>query len=479
MSTEGHRITFLKKGRYRILVLVELILIGLFFAASYIGMKPISSAVLLLPFQLLLWSIIMERPFWTLIGFAALFPLTGFELLPYNYCLYIFYPMTLVLLFSFPVMRYLFQEKGADNPGQQPHVNRSFLWPIVLLGLWIIITTVHAVVTRIAGNTPLLIQYTYLSLVMLTVAFFISAYLQNTAQIRLFITVLIISYAIGTFALPLIVLISNSSFNAKTLPAPFGGFINMNAVGAHMNVAVLLLLGRLLDSRRWQERLLLSAGFTLLMIILLITRSRGAWLGFGIGVLYLYFKTRSRMLVTLMLTGSIFVLASDFVRNAFVSRITETSITDPSLAGRAMLWIAAIKVFSRNWLLGVGLENFRYAKHLYGFPLPKHFAVRFNTHNLFLEVLTDLGLIGLILFVWLLGYTVINLERLSKRYATSAYSGLVAGINAAAIGYLIHGLWDCLTWQHGAFILLGVVLGLGGAVINCYRHGLPQEPPGN
>jgi hypothetical protein len=37
---------------------------------------------------------------------------------------------------------------------------------------------------------------------------------------------------------------------------------------------------------------------------------------------------------------------------------------------------------------------------------------------------------------------------------------LAAGIAA----FTIHGFWDALTWQHGAFMLMGVLLGLGASM---------------
>jgi hypothetical protein len=70
----------------------------------------------------------------------------------------------------------------------------------------------------------------------------------------------------------------------------------------------------------------------------------------------------------------------------------------PWVVGRTTLWGAAARLFAEHPLLGVGPDNFR---HYYGVELGlEAWDERVQANNVYLEVLADLGLLGLAAFVW-------------------------------------------------------------------------------
>jgi hypothetical protein len=72
----------------------------------------------------------------------------------------------------------------------------------------------------------------------------------------------------------------------------------------------------------------------------------------------------------------------------------------PWVVGRLQLWAAALRLIQTRPLLGVGPDNFR---HLYGAQLGlETWDERVQANNLYLEVLADVGLLGLAAFVWLI-----------------------------------------------------------------------------
>jgi putative inorganic carbon (HCO3(-)) transporter len=168
------------------------------------------------------------------------------------------------------------------------------------------------------------------------------------------------------------------------------------------------------------------------------------------------------------------LLSLDVFRANVFSRIEATSTTDMSLAGRILLWVCAVKVAKANLLFGVGMENFRFVKDLYGFPGPLAAHSQYNAHSLYLELLADLGIVGLACFLWMLIGTFVRLDRVTAR-TISGDRGLAVGVNAALIAYAVHGVWDSLTWQHGAFVLLGVLIGLA---MSLRRLSSEHQPSG-
>ena len=73
----------------------------------------------------------------------------------------------------------------------------------------------------------------------------------------------------------------------------------------------------------------------------------------------------------------------------------------PWVVGRLHLWGAALRLIQSRPLLGVGPDNFR---HLYGAQLGlETWDERVQANNLYLEILADVGLLGLAAFLWVVG----------------------------------------------------------------------------
>src|SRR5258707_9788270 len=69
---------------------------------------------------------------------------------------------------------------------------------------------------------------------------------------------------------------------------------------------------------------------------------------------------------------------------------------DASALGRVYAWKVASEINRDKPLLGVGVGGFRYAWPLYAPPEATHAYV---AHNVYLDMLGDLGFVGLLLFL--------------------------------------------------------------------------------
>jgi len=449
-----------RKKQLLFFFLAEAIILSLFLLGQSAGLGLVATALLVAPFQIAAWAIMVKDEFILLMGFAALFPLSTFELLPYHYWRWVFYPVNLALFLFIIATRFLFPDNSDQSNKGKICVSQWILF--VVFGAWVLITSIHALLSSLAVQKGALIEYTMLALIMIGVIFFFALVPRDFRQIKILISILVGSYIVTAPFLSFLKVLSLESLGGKTMLAPFGGYVNMNAVAVHVTVATLFLLGLVIGVKNLAGKLLGFLGVFILLSVLIITRSRGAWLGFALGLFYLLMRTRSKILLVITIIGLMLVFSMDLLRGAFLSRIGQTSWRDPSLAGRAILWHYALVVFKNNWFWGVGIENYRFVKHLYGFPAPWSSATQFNTHNIFLEILVDLGVFGLILFLGILLSAFISVERsLKVSLPENDFMGIASGVNAGLIAYAVHGLWDCLIWQHGAFILLGIILGLG------------------
>jgi hypothetical protein len=132
----------------------------------------------------------------------------------------------------------------------------------------------------------------------------------------------------------------------------------------------------------------------------------------------------------------------------------------PWVVGRLDLWAAAVRLIEAHPLLGVGPDNFR---HLYGAELGlETWDERVQANNVYLEMLVDVGVVGLLAFVWLFVAPIrVLVARLRVETGPNSYVLLGAGLGVLA--FLVHGLLDSflaftptglLVWM-----LLGMILG--------------------
>jgi len=183
----------------------------------------------------------------------------------------------------------------------------------------------------------------------------------------------------------------------------------------------------------------------------------------GLAYLYILFRRRSFSLVLGTAILAFLLLSLDFFSRIIAVRTMETSLRDPSLLGRLVLWSYAWKVGRENWLLGVGWHNFGYVKYFYGFPGAPADGIRYHAHNAFLEFFTGLGVPGLVAFVWLSTRSILGLDRLARSgsgRSAGDMSVTALSLNAGIVAFLSHNLVDTTVWHYGTFLFLGVLLGL-------------------
>ncbi len=126
---------------------------------------------------------------------------------------------------------------------------------------------------------------------------------------------------------------------------------------------------------------------------------------------------------------------------------------------RGRLWATAGQMFLQRPLTGHGLNNFR---HLYG-PLLglEVWDTRTSANNLYLEMLADLGLPGLLVLLWLLGSAGrVVLNHLQQPAQPATGTLVVVGIAAGLLAFALHGLFDYFLEFMGVQLLFWVLLGL-------------------
>jgi O-antigen ligase len=192
------------------------------------------------------------------------------------------------------------------------------------------------------------------------------------------------------------------------------------------------------------------------MALLIVTFSRGAWIGLLAGTILVLFKLRNLLrtrLLVLGLAGAASLAAAIFpVQQLVYTRIADTSIVPAeqfSIRGRTWLAEQAVSMIATHPFLGSGAGTF--ALDL-ARRAPLGYLVE-PVHNLPLLVASDLGLPGLLI---LLGLTTAFFGTVRKVRRPEAII-----LSAAVLGLGVTSLFDHALWTLApGRVLIGFMLGL-------------------
>jgi O-antigen ligase len=150
--------------------------------------------------------------------------------------------------------------------------------------------------------------------------------------------------------------------------------------------------------------------------------------------------------------STVVTLASGSAAVAMPAVLERDDAEAPWVVGRLELWGAALRLIQTRPLLGVGPDNFR---HLYGAQLGlETWDERVQANNLYLEVLADVGVLGLAAFLWMVGAPLRRARLLIKENA------LALGVILAIGAFLVHGLLDSFLAFTPTALLLWMLLGM-------------------
>jgi O-antigen ligase len=203
---------------------------------------------------------------------------------------------------------------------------------------------------------------------------------------------------------------------------------------------------------------LLSGGGQLLALIL--TYSRGSWLGwwasiFSFGVML---KRWREIWVILMVVGLLLAFATPLHERLFTLFRPQT---DFSINERMLAIDAGLKLGLNHPVLGVGYGRGRLREGLR--ELQKNGATEIghiaHTHNMYVELFAQTGLLGLGAFLWLLGHTLLKTLG-AAGHLDDASRVFQLGIAAAWIAFAVTGLGDVPFYHHEIRILFFTLLAL-------------------
>ncbi len=255
---------------------------------------------------------------------------------------------------------------------------------------------------------------------------------------------------------------ATENLDPRRVPGPFD---NPNGLAAVLSISIPIGVA-LFAGTSARRRVALALMVVAMSAAIVLSYSRAGWVGLGAGLPLLLVPRRVRFklvvpLALLFATGIALYFGLGAERSFVSVRLGELALNTisgvNSFAERIALWQKALAIAQRYPILGIGFGNFPSAQIAGQF----RWVGGLITHNVFLTVLAELGVVGLVLFVGLLASAVRNLVAGARAYGSPELSLLSWGLLASTVSYFAgQGM------AHGSLVseLMWVLIGLSFAV---------------
>jgi probable O-glycosylation ligase (exosortase A-associated) len=363
---------------------------------------------------------------------------------------------------AFGIRRRTLQPQRDPKSGEIVSVKESLIrnplfepsWTLALL----VVLLTYITITRLLVPTPLSNNtYTYRSLIkLLIVVVLLTGLASDLRRFRILFIVVALSTAFwaikGGFK---VMLLGPHQVYGRTYDN------NLFALLSVMSLPMVFYFALSVKHARWRAVLLVCVALICLAVI--GSRSRAGFVALAFVLMSLTWSSRYR-LRSIVASGMIAIVAWTMSSQEIRERVTSIIEyrQDKSAMSRFASWDIAMKLLEKNPMIGVGFSNFEYAKD-------KYIGGRKAAHNIFLQNLAELGIIGHSIWLAVIFGTIISLYRLmhrsrgfpaDMRWAYYWSRGLLLGM----IAFCLHGLFHNEEYLELMLVMCGMNVALHATV---------------
>jgi O-antigen ligase len=246
-------------------------------------------------------------------------------------------------------------------------------------------------------------------------------------------------------------------FSTLDNPIIFSGYIN---------IFFFITLGLFLGVDRLKYKLLMIPLLLTMSVALVLTFSRGGWIGFAIGLIFFFFIYSPKYILAIIpasIAVALMVPKEYFYRflAIFDSRYSDIS----AVSGRIWTTNNIFHIFPQHLFFGVGpgmyggevafktSPSIVYMEGIQGGAVPMQ-----NTDNQFLQILVQQGLAGILAFLFFMGAVFYTGVAIYQKLDDRLLKMLALGITTSAVAFFIQGIFtDVLQFPQMSLIMFGLL----------------------
>lgn len=235
-------------------------------------------------------------------------------------------------------------------------------------------------------------------------------------------------------------------------------YTSPNAVGLFLAPIIIIYLGWVFENKAKKFFTFLWQIFTITIAIfaIIFTMSEGTWVGLIVALIFFTFlsffhqiKYKKSIIIFAILISIIIPLLN-------IDKI-KTIIATPSAQNRLTLWNGSLNFLTEN------PKNFIFGAGIFGFPVvqdkfrdPLKLEPLIYPHNIFLNFWMEIGLLGMIAFIWMF----ISFFSQSISIIKNNKSFIIIGATCALVTILVHGLLDVPYFKNDLALLFWIIIGV-------------------
>ena len=222
-------------------------------------------------------------------------------------------------------------------------------------------------------------------------------------------------------------------------------FDNPNTFAEVLILLLPLVLALILCSRHLISRLIACGIFAVGVAALGMTYSRASWVGIACAMVVMVFLWRPKLIPAFVLLCCV---AIPFLPSTIWNRIlTIANPADSSTSSRIPLYQAALEVIRNRPITGAGLGTAATQRYIADYNLYHAEAPFVHSHNFYLEVWIQAGLLGVVGFVSSMLWNIKRTAHAVRHCESSAARTIACAAASAMCGSMVCGLADYL-WNY-------------------------------
>ena len=274
----------------------------------------------------------------------------------------------------------------------------------------------------------------------------------------------------GYVGVPVIPSQQDMILNAGMPGRVYSFFDNPNNFAELLTMLIPLDLALFLNAKGWRGKLLAAVSMAICVAAIGYTYGRSCWLGLVLAVLVFFALQNWKLIPLLILMG---LCAVPLLPQTIYNRIlTIGNANDSSTQYRFAIFDATGNLLKDFWYRGVGLDPDLVHKVFEQYPVMSNGAYPIHTHNNYLQMWCETGLLGLIAYLAVLCF---QLKAGVKSYFAAAdrrVKNLLAAALGSFCGILLVSIAEYTWFYPRNMFLFWVIFGIIGA---CVKLG--QMPP--
>lgn len=196
----------------------------------------------------------------------------------------------------------------------------------------------------------------------------------------------------------------------------------------------------------------------ILLLCLVLTQSRGCWLGFflSIAIFITFWQGKIWGIVPVVICILPFVIPQTIVDRL----LSIGNMSDSSTSYRVFIWLGTMQLLKFFWLAGIGMGEAAFAEV---YPIYSYNAiVAPHSHNTFLQLTVEAGIGALVIFVVTQFVFIKSTVRVYRGNSKNSLESLNAlAIGCSVLAFLLQSMFDYTFYNYRVMALFFMVMAIG------------------